>query len=56
MRPIGAIIESVWEHPAIRFSRSVVFDIWISAMVILSLEAVWWILKQAALMGTQQSD
>jgi len=42
---------SAWNHEAIRFFRTVAIDLWRSACILLSLEIIWWLLKQMEFSG-----
>jgi len=49
--PVPAFIIAVWNHDAIRFGRSVVRDLAKSAIVLLSLQALWLLIKRMELSG-----
>jgi hypothetical protein len=48
---IKRFLASAWNHRAIRFARAVIVDLWMSAWILLSLEAIWWGLKRMELAG-----
>ena len=48
---IKQLLASAWDHEAIRFARAVLLDLWMSTWILLSLEAIWWLLKQMELAG-----
>ena len=48
---VPAVVRPAWNHSSIRFARVVLRDLAKSAMILLSLEVIWWILKRMELMG-----
>lgn len=44
-------LKLAWNHKLIWFARSVISDLFLCAMILLSLEAIWWLLKQIEFMG-----
>ena len=51
MADLRSVFRSLWRSQNVRFARSVFRDVWYSAMILLSLAAVYWMVKVVGFMG-----